>query len=567
MVNIISVIAYLEVGYSTFVLIMWLLSIIVISISFFEFKIFTRYQKASVSIDLQNLLLLFILFFSIYFLFLYNIPHQINTDESVIMSYQKVLTSNENIDIFAISSYFDFPAFIFIVTGHLANLLGGVGLLNSRIIHAASGMLIILFGYLFFRSLKNSKESLFMAVLLGFSHSLIGLSRMAMRDNTSLLFSLIALNFLVRGQKSNNNLFLFLGGIICGISFYSYLPGAVTIFIWSAVMFVWYLTKIENKRLFYLAKNFSVVIVGVFMALSPLLVAMHKKENYGEQHYKKQILIFEEGLQLQKEWFGLDSYSDAYVHNIKNYFSTFVLPVSDKAYIYSNDNVGFTDPITGIMLIIGSIYLLFFKKQTRNSTLIITSFIFLSLVFAFFINKAPNFTRMLVLLPYIVYISYEGIKLIAKFFEKIFKKKFLSTLIIIFIIIFISLLNGYYYVAYVKHGIDYGETHGDTIRYVLEKKDKLNYSFFVMADKDNMYYPWGESDAWYFWVNNYVAENQNVKIISPNDEIKLLDIRNNFTIFTIKSVYQKIKPQLDELYINYKVINLTKSGNVAIEVN
>ena len=90
------------------------------------------------------------------------------------------------------------------------------------------------------------------AVMVGVNHSLWMLSRMALWDNSALLFVLIALAFLIQGLRMRSPLIAFIGGVAAGIGFYVYLPARVTVILW-----VWMLAclglisrrKIEVRRL------------------------------------------------------------------------------------------------------------------------------------------------------------------------------------------------------------------------------------------------------------------------------------------------------------------------------
>ena len=67
------------------------------------------------------------------------------------------------------------------------------------------------------------------AVMVGVNHSLWMLSRLALWDNSALLFEMIALAFLIQGLRTRSPLIAFIVGVAAGIGFYFYLPARVTV--------------------------------------------------------------------------------------------------------------------------------------------------------------------------------------------------------------------------------------------------------------------------------------------------------------------------------------------------
>ena len=93
------------------------------------------------------------------------------------------------------------------------------------------------------------------AVMVGVNHSLWMLNRMALWDNSALLFELIALAFLIQGLRTRSPLIAFIVGVAAGIGFYFYLPARVTVILWVLMLACLGLIsrrKIEVRRILVL---------------------------------------------------------------------------------------------------------------------------------------------------------------------------------------------------------------------------------------------------------------------------------------------------------------------------
>ena len=75
--------------------------------------------------------------------------------------------------------------------------------------------------------------------------------------------------------------------------------------------------------------------------------------------------------------------------------------IDDHGFIYVNEGHGFVDPLTGILLWVGVLFVgigLIRRRRGRSvASCCALRFIVLWLSFAFLINKAPNYTRLLII--------------------------------------------------------------------------------------------------------------------------------------------------------------------------
>ncbi|TSC75514.1 MAG: hypothetical protein G01um101430_356 [Parcubacteria group bacterium Gr01-1014_30] len=314
------------------------------------------------------------------------------------------------------SDYFYFPDFSFASLGLLSSALGGVELENVRLIHALSGLAVIGISYFLFYLLFEKRSAAAAAVIMGSNHVLLAISRMAMRDNSAILTLVLALVILYAGLKKKSLLLSFLGGAASGFSFYVYFPTRAVILIWALFMglVIFFNTdRTERKiRLKMLALNMAGFVLIAFPVLTETVKLLPESIAY----QNRQLLIYQEGRELQKEWLYASSIREAVLTNIKNGFFMFNKPIHDHGYIYPNYGSGFVDPLGGVLIWVGAAGLVFgfsHREKKEGKILVLSGFCLLLVIFAFLTGKTPNYTRMLVILPFVAYLVVEGLFLLA----------------------------------------------------------------------------------------------------------------------------------------------------------
>ena len=572
---ILGAILYLLFGYIFLIPILWIASIIMVGI-YFYFKSNRNFKLIKSDITIMSLLL--ILFVPIYFYGIYALPFQMSTDEIVIMSLQKELVSQSQPDLFALSHHFGFPSLVFIFTGTLGNLLGGINLLNMRIVHAFFGLLIVPSSYLFFRALTKRKIALACAVILGINHSLVVISRMAMRENLALLGGLLALIFLLYGLRKKSFLYIFISGIFAALNWYGYYPGRSVImicFLFLAILGVFYRDKYKVKDII---KYSIIILLGFLLIVLPLLTATIKQseEDISKDAIKFQqqaSLLSSQGRELQRENVYADSISEGVKTNIFNGITTYNNFVSDHGAIYVNQGHGFIDPLTGIFLWIGFLIILLRWNKDEKSFLILAGFLFYLLIFSFVVNLSPNYTRLLVTLPFVSYLSIIGLTRVSEFFGKIHKKlkpnhKFsVTNVVFVFFLLIIVSWNLSILGDFAMKGIDEGDLIGGTARYVEERKHIETYTFYLVVSDIYPYYTWGDPYGWkQDRIGFFANSSQNVTILSPEEMIESLGTPP-FTIFMSGKLWEKSQKTIFNQYPNLTIYNIKPDGSkLAIEV-
>lgn len=562
---IFSIVNYFLFGYILFCFAGWLLGMLLVSLHFvkpnlpaFDFK------------STYPIIFLILIFTPFYFFSLYTIPFQMNTDELVIMSFNKIAIQPGN-DLMGINRLlFSMPSLIFAFYGGAAQLLGGITLYNTRLVHAVFGLLIILISFLFFRLRLNIKYSLGASLILGFNHALMGISRMAMRDNSGLFVEILALFLLLKGLQNKSKVLIFLGGISLGLSLYVYFVARIVLLIWALFLVLYFFkNKMAKKEFFKLTLISS---LGFIMMAAPVLISTFKQPSADFHYQREQILLFEEGRKMQQSWIGAPTIEAGLKQNFINSLTVFNNTKSDYAYIYPNIGHGFADPLTGFLVWIGFFIVLIKKHKQEIDLLALIGLATSILTFGLIINKAPDYTRLLVTLPFVAYFCIQAIKFGIRMISRLTGLRnrlaiSLKTVFYISIIFTIVILNISIFADFTLKGLNQGDNVGSTFRYVDARKDIPNYTFYISAGSEYPYYSWGDKITWITWLGFPISKNQKVEYIDPV-ALDNTSYSKPFTIFLNSSLFKMNEEYLTKIYPNLRIHNILTNGSlIAIEVN
>ena len=581
--GIFSSFVYVYRGFSLTMLAVWLTSILICGIYFLLSTDSNKYRSFKTDFLLQKydiyiMGVLLLVFTPLYLFYIYNIPWQVNTDEIVITELAKQAVSS-NYDMFSLSYHSNFPNFIFIIIGRLAEFIGKVDFYHVRIVHGFFGLVIIFFSYYFFKLFLSRNYAIMAAVIVGINHSLLTISRMATRENSALLSEIIALYFLFLAVRRKNLFYSFIGGITAGFSFYVYAPARITFLIWSFFLLLTWLLLKKELPLKTIAKLWAVAFLGLFIISAPIIGAslnpIKQKTDLSWNYARAQILIFSDGRALQQKWVNAPTVQDGIKKNIINGLTMFNAPIHDHGYIYPNYGHGFIDPFTGILIWIGLAGIIFksirSKKIEDGSLFMASGFLFTWLFLTFITTKNPNYTRLLIILPFIGYLGAIGIKNIYTLIGYLLQKAHYSVtslekVTMVSCISLITIWNISIFCDFAITGLVKGNDVGSTGRYIESRINTKNYSFYLAADYRYPYYSWGESWSWDGWLRSFTGQSQSSKIISPDNlvaEIGSLPL----TIFMNGDLWRRWQNELISLYPNLRVFNITSDGSrLAIEI-
>jgi len=527
-----------------------------------------RAKLADLTQELAPLAALFAVFAPLYLLFLYHLPQQVNTDEISLMIFERQNVIRP-INLLGVSPYFSFPALPFVLFSRLGQLLGGINLSNMRLVHAGFGLLIILLGYALFRLHMPRGHALGGAILLGANHALLGISRLAQWDNLSLLAELAALIVLVAALRRGSLFIAVLGGFLAGLSFYVYLPGRITIVIWLLYLAACWLLRRDPQGRRLIMRVGVASSISFLMVATPITVGQLTDTRPGHNYYKRQLMIFPEGRVYQQGWFRAESVAEGIRINITHGVTAFNNQEYDRGFIYENRGHGFLDPLTGVLLWVGVFYAareLLRKDQAQDgSALALTGLGALWFTYSFVTNQTPNYTRMLVVLPFVAYLATEGLRRVAAtpLLPKIALPESLGWIrghewfaIGVFVI---AGWNAVIYSDYLEFGFKQGNLVGATARLVARRSTDETHHFYVFADETLPYYAWGGPEQWREWTGTFALKGQ-VPLVQPAEECQYTEIEAPFTAFMSARVWELCRPFLLTEFPTLQVENMLPNG-------
>jgi len=555
-----SIVVYAAGGYDRTMLLLWFGGLIALGAFFFSVSgRIPRFER----LDLLAPAGLALLFAPLYLARLYDWPVQVTTDEPTIMDVSADYATKTGVDPFGYSEYATRPALLFIVWGKLGELIGGIDLFHMRLLHALVGLIVIAASYALFRQLLPRRWAFFASCLLGLSHSFLMISRLAMRENTAVLTEVVALALLLWGLRHDHAFATYGGGLVAGLGFYVYHPGRATFLLW--VLFLLALALLYRHRfgLRRLATLGAIAFVGLALMAAPLLISESKAPSVPrEVEPLTQLLITAEGREFQKDWVGADSVWEGYKKNVSLALRAFNGDAIDRGFIYVNEGHGFVDPLTGVLLWVGvaAVGLSLFRRRRVEEPwplLMVGSFLVLWLAFALLISKAPNYTRLLITLPFVAYLVTEAVRLGGRLLERGVARwdparaRRSGAALAAGTLVAVGAGNIAIAWDYIDKGRTDGEPVGSTGRYVAAHPDR---NFYLIADEDGpyKYFSRGFRDWWLDWTSRY-KENVELRDVVESNRVQSFTPQRPFGLLMSIDLWDQVAPELGRKYAREKV--------------
>jgi hypothetical protein len=558
-----SLLVYILSGYSHGMLWLWLGGVAIAAVGF---GLLARVWPRIAALDVGLAAGAAALCSPLYLIALYRWPVQVSSDEIAIMSVAKDYAANPN-DPFAYSFYLTRPAGLFVAWGKLGELLGGVDLFHMRLLHALVGLLTIAACYVLFRLLLLPRSWAFLgALLVGVNHSMFMISRLAMRENTAVFVLVVALILLVWGLRHGQELAIFLGGFVAGLGFYVYYPARVAFPIWIVFLIglgLLYRKRFAARRLLLVG---AVTTAGFVLAATPIIYSESTIPSSTHSGQGDSLMIYKDARVEQQHWVFAQSQFDGWVKNVKYGLGTFNSKVVDHSWIYPNYGHGFLDPLMGIVLWAGvaivGLALIRRRREDEGALLMLGGFLVLWLSFALLVNKAPNYTRLLITLPFVAFLVVEALRWATNRWRSV---RYAPQAIVAAFVVAAVALNLSAAWDYIQVGRKSGEPIGSTGRYAHAHQNVPGQKFYVASSETQPYYVWGNLGPG----NDRLARFTKANLVQgPIDPTALKDFRGvpPFALFMRREVWQPLALQLAELYPRGQIRNVTPDGSRVVLV-
>jgi hypothetical protein len=558
-------------GYSRAMLVVWLIGLLGLSVFFWSrSRLLPRISKG----DVLAPIVLVLAFAPLYVLALFRWPVQVSGDEVAIIDVAKHYAHPPpGVDPFGVSFYLSRPTLLFIGWGKLGELLGGFDLYHMRLLHALCGLLTIAAVYVLMRQLLPRGWAIFATCVFGVSHSFFMISRLAMRENTAVLVEVVALTLLLWGLRRNHALATFWGGVLAGLGFYVYFPARVTLPLWLAFLVLLGLRSRQTWPVRRILVAGSIAVAGFALMATPIVIAESKIPSVSgpseAEPQRQTLMIYADAREKQREWVHASSVAEGVKKNIRWGLGAFNNKVADEGFIYWNRGHGFVDPLTGILLWIGVALLgirLVRRRADEGVLLAVSGFLILWLSFAFIVNKAPNYTRLLITLPFVAYLVTEAVRWLAGRWRSVPR---LQALLIVAALVAVASSNLAIAWDFIQTGRRVGDTIGSTGRYVASHRDTPGQKFFLVTS---------ERGGWdYYSYGTVTAQGDRVELFTSNDgqlgapvvpeRLEAFEAQPPFALIMRRDLWQTAAPRLAERYPSGRIRNITPDGSrVALEV-
>ena len=517
--------------------------------------------------DLVAPVLLMLAFAPLYVWRVASLPVQVNSDEVAIMTFAKRYAAMAHPDLFGLSDYFGHPVALLVVWGKLGNLLGGVDLDHMRLLHALTGLLTIGLSYAFFRQLLSLPWALVASAVLGLNHAFLMISRMAMRENTVVLVEVAALALLLFGLRRSNPFATFCGGVLAGIGYYVHFPGRMVFPVWAlflVVLAVAYRRSIGLRRIAGLG---VVAAAGFVLVASPYVVAYLKAPDELKQHQREALLLTHDGRVLQQHWVSAGSVRAGIEKNIVNGLTAFNTDRVDEAFIYPNFGHGIVDPLTGGLLWLGAATVLIRAVRRRASPwnlFPLVGFLVLWLVFAFLVGQAPDYPRMLVILPLVAYLVAEAVRLLATIAGGLVPRRArlaAPAAVAAIAVGAIGAWNGLIGWDFMHEGRFTGDDIGSTGRFVQNHSDIPGETFYIAADQGaGKYYVWGTPEIWQERLRIFAEHDGQIGGVIDPSGLRRFSAAPPFVIFMNSDLWSGVSRDFKRRYGRVHVHEVTPDG-------
>jgi hypothetical protein len=570
-VGLASLVAYVAAGYGSVVVVLWLAALALLGAAYATAGERAPRPAAADALASAGLVLAFA---PLYLARVHSWPVQVNSDEVSVMTNAKVYAGLDGVDLFGVSNYLGHPAALLVALGKIEELMGGMGLEHMRLLHGAIGLAVIAASYLLFRQLVPRRWAIVAACIVGVSHSLLMISRMALRENTSVLMEIVALALLLRGWRHEHRLSSFLGGVVAGMGFYVYYPARFTIVIWAVFLVGIALAGRSKPSLRRIGRALAPTAIGFVLVATPILVAEQRAPAQQVALQRYALLIYPEARKLQQDWVFADSEWEGIRTNWEYGLSAFNNHVVDHSWLYVNDGHGFVDPITGILLWIGVALTLVAGVRRRGdppAMLALTGFLVLWLTFALLVNKAPNYTRLLVTLPFVALLATVAIRSIARLAGRVRFRyaRAAGGALAVGLVLLIGAAN----ISIARDFIDAGRAKGDPIgstgRYIEAHRGDPRKVFYIATEDTEpyRYYDWGYPQIWKERLAMFTGDPTRVgEVIAPG-QLDAFSGTPPFAMFMRRELWSQSGMFLTRRFPNARVHNVVPDASrVVVEV-
>jgi hypothetical protein len=273
------------------------------------------------------------------------------------------------------------------------------------------------------------------------------------------------------------------------------------------------------------------------------------------------LFFFNDARNEQQRWVFAKSQWDGYKKNVEFGLGTFNNGVVDHSWIYENRGHGFVDPLTGILLWLGvgvvGVALVRRKREDEGALLMLGGFLFLWLSFAFIVNKAPNYTRLLVILPFVAYLVTEAVRWLAGRWRSIPRAPAVIAACFLAAVVIWNLTMAW---DFIDKGRREGDPIGSTGRSVQAREDKPKQLFYFVDSPGAPYYVWGDLGASMSRVRFFTKDPTKLAATIDPNGLAAFNAPAPFSLYMRREAWQTAQAELAARYPRGRIRNVTPDG-------
>ena len=202
----------------------------------------------------------------------------------------------------------------------------------------------------------------------------------------------------------------------------------------------------------------------------------------------------------------------------------------------------------------------------------LVSFLTLYLLYAFVIGQAPDYSRMLIILPFVAYLVAEAARAAAALAARLLAQRWRFRLAPVIplaavLVLGIGIWNGFIGWDYIHKGQVTGDDIGGTGRYVTRHSNNPAEHFYLAADQQQWkYFIWGWPSMWEERLRMFAADDAQVGGVIPPTTVGQFSAAPPFVVFMRADLWSSQQQAFLQRYPQARMDRITPDGRL-IAVN
>jgi hypothetical protein len=201
----------------------------------------------------------------------------------------------------------------------------------------------------------------------------------------------------------------------------------------------------------------------------------------------------------------------------------------------------------------------------------LVAFLVLWLAYAFLVGQAPDYPRMLIVLPFVACLVVEGVRFLAGLAARLslVRPRLATAVPAVAVLLAIGVWNGFIGWDFIDKGRAAGDDIGSTGRYVERHSRNPNEHFYLAADQSRFpYFVWGWPSIWEERLRMFSANDAQVGGVINPTAVGTFSAQRPFVVFMRSDLWSRSAPDFMAHYPQARTDKITPDGRlVAVDVS